>query len=99
MELDDAKFMVGLESIRAVQDCGAHGAHLRGFLFFMFSLFCRTFTASSAIDLAIVLFSGHDGQNSTNTQTVCFLKLFFGYLLVIHFLDTPPRPLPRVFSS
>ena len=59
MELDDAKFVVGFQSAPKVQDCGAHGAHLRVFCF-SFSFLSHHFPAKSAIDLAIAPFFGDD---------------------------------------
>ena len=78
MEVNDAKFVDGFQNAPAMQDCGAHGAHLRAFLFFMFLLISLIFLAAKlARDLAILPFSGHDAPKSTKHKTVCFSKLFF----------------------
>ena len=77
MELDLPTLWLNLHS-------GVHGAHLYVFLgglCFPF-IFHHFSTAKSAIDLAILVFSGHNAQEFTKNKTVCFPSfifwLFFG---------------------
>ena len=54
---------------------------VRVFAFFIFTLSSCIFSAKSAIDFVIFVFSGQHPQKITNNKTVLFQALFFGYFL------------------
>ena len=75
----------------------ARCAFVRCVLYIPF-IFHHFFTAKSAIDLAILVLSGHSSQEITENKTA-LPSFIFGLFLVIHFLAKAPRPLVRCLSS